>query len=59
MSNGAINAFDKKGRFIGKVKLQGKRKCIKYAKNVYDHSTIEGELIDIISGIDYWVKLKS
>ena len=58
LSNGTINVdydFYHNGGFVGKVKLQGKKKYITYMKNLYDVGDISGELEDCISGINYWI----
>ncbi|HFL3604748.1 TPA: SAP domain-containing protein [Clostridioides difficile] len=56
MSDGAFNAFDASGNFIGKVKLQGRKKWIMYMKNEFGSEHIYGELIHLIDGIDAWIK---
>ncbi|MGF0556176.1 SAP domain-containing protein [Clostridioides difficile] len=56
MSDGAFNTFDASGNFIGKVKLQGRKKWIMYMKNEFGSEHIYGELIHLIDGIDAWIK---
>lgn len=59
LSNGTINVeydFLNKGGFVGKVKLQGKKKFITYMKNMYDSETIDGELSECINVIELWIK---
>ncbi|HBH1340121.1 TPA: DNA-binding protein [Clostridioides difficile] len=56
ISDGAFNAFDASGNFIGKVKLQGRKKWIMYMKNEFGSEHIYGELIHLIDGIDAWIK---
>ena len=59
LSNGTINVdydYYGKGGFVGKVKLQGKKKFVTYMKNLYDSVTVEGELAECINTIDFWIK---
>ncbi|EGT4721667.1 SAP domain protein [Clostridioides difficile 824] len=56
MSDGAFNVFDTSDNFIGKVKLQGRKKWIMYMKNEFGSEHIYGELIHLIDGIDAWIK---
>jgi len=59
LSNGTINVdydYFNKGGFVGKVKLQGKRRFVTYMKNIYDSGTVEGELSECINVIELWIK---
>ena len=58
MSNGTISVdydYLNKGGFVGKVKLQGKKKYILFMENLQDSATIEGELNECLVGIDSWL----
>ena len=58
LSNGTINVdydYSNKGGFVGKVKIQGRKKFIMYMKNMYDSETIEGELTKLINAIELWI----
>ena len=58
LSNGTINVdydYFGKGGYVGKIKLQGKKKFISYMKNVYDSETVEGELYECINSIGLWI----
>ena len=59
LSNGTINVdydYYGKGGFVGKVKLQGRKKFVMYMKNLYDPVTVDGELAECINSIDFWIK---
>ena len=58
LSNGTINVdydYSNKVGFVGKIKLQGRKKYIMYMKNMYDSETIEGELTELINAIELWI----
>ena len=58
LSNGTINVdydYHHKGGFVGKVKLQGKKKFLMYMKNLNNSVTINGELNECMAGIDCWI----